>query len=158
MKKVFYVYNYSFKILSKQGENMSKIKLALAAHNTERCFEAGVFGAANSRTATRLVDMQPGDILVFYKSKEGFAGIWEVTSSCYTDKTPIWEDGEYPTRVKIKPVIALNPDQYVDAKDLVDDLEMVKHPLYWGTAFRENLKDISDRDYELIKKKLKIIK
>lgn len=131
-----------------------KIKLALAANNTEKCFEAGVFGAANSRTATRLVEMQPGDILVFYKAKEGFAGIWEVTSSCYTDKTPIWEDGEYPTRVKIKPVIALKPEQYVDAKTMVDDLEMVTHPLYYGIAFRENLKEVSQKDYELIKSKL----
>ena len=131
-----------------------KIKLALAAHNTEKCFKAGVFGASNSNTATRLIDMQPGDILVFYKAKEGFAGIWEVTSSCYTDKTPIWNDGEYPTRVKIKPIIALKPDQYVDAKTMVNDLEMVTHPVYWGIAFRENLKEISQKDYELIKSRL----
>lgn len=130
------------------------IKLAIAANNTEKCFESGVFGAANSRTATRLVDMVPGDILVFYKAKEGFAGIWEVISSCYTDKTPIWNDGEYPTRVKIKPIIALKPNQYVDAKTLVDDLEMVTHPHYWGIAFRENLKELSVKDYELVKSRL----
>lgn len=131
-----------------------KIKLALAAHNTEKCFEAKVFGAVNSRTALRMAELSPGDILVFYKAKEGFAGIWKVTTPCYNDKTKIWEDGEYPTRVKIEPIVVLKPDQYVDAKTMVDDLEMVTHPLYYGIAFRENLKEIPEKDYELIKKRL----
>ena len=131
-----------------------KIRLALAAHNTEKCFEAKVFGALNSRTATRLVDLDAGDILVFYKAKEGFAGIWEVCGSCYEDSTPIWEDGQYSTRVKIKPLVSLKPDEYVNAKVMVDDLEMVTHPHYYGIAFRENLKDISEKDYLLIKSHL----
>lgn len=133
-----------------------KIRLALAANNTEKCFESRVFGLTSGSTKVldRFLSLTTGDILVFYKAKEGFAGIWEVTSSCYTDKTPIWEDGEYSTRVKIKPVIALKPDQYIDAKTLVDDLDMVTHPIYWGIAFRENLKELSEKDYELIKSRM----
>lgn len=111
---------------------MTKIKLALAAHNTEKCFEAGVFGltSGSSKVLDKFLSLTIGDILIFYKAKEGFAGIWEVTSEPYNDKTKIWEDGEYPTRVKIKPIIALKPNQYVDAKTMVDDLEMVTHPVY----------------------------
>lgn len=131
-----------------------KIRLALAAHNTEKCFEAKVFGAINSRTALRIAELSPDDILIFYKAKEGFAGIWKVTTPCFNDKTKVWDDGEYPTRVKIEPIIALKPKQYVDAKTMVDDLEMVTHPLYFGLAFRENLREISEKDYKLIKQKL----
>lgn len=135
---------------------MKKIKLAMAAHNTEKCFESGVFSlnTGNSNVTKRFIDLNPEDILVFYKAKEGFAGIWEVASEHYQDKAPIWDDGEYPTRVKIKPIISLKPDQYVDAKTMVDDLEMVNSPIYWGLAFRENLKEISEKDYKLIKTKL----
>lgn len=133
-----------------------KVRLALAANNTEKCFEHKVFGlnSGSSKVWQRFISLSQGDILVFYKAKEGFAGIWEVASEHYQDKAPIWDDGEYPTRVKIKPIIALKPDQYVDAKTMVEDLEMVTHPLYWGIAFRENLKEISEKDYKLIKTKL----
>jgi predicted RNA-binding protein len=132
------------------------IRLALAAHNTEKCFEHQVFGLnlAHSKVIKSFIEAKPDDILVFYKAKEGFAGIWKITSSCYTDKTPIWKDAEYPTRVKIKPVIPLRPDQYVDARTMVEDLDMVTHPQYWGIAFRENLKEITQKDYELIKRRL----
>lgn len=133
-----------------------KIKLALAAHNTEKCFESKIFGlsSGSSRIVQRLIDLSPDDILVFYKAKAGFAGIWKVVSEPYSDKTPLWQDGDYSTRVKIAPVIALKPDQYVSATAMVNDLEMVTHPHYYGIAFRENLKDISEKDYKLIKSHL----
>src|SRR3989339_2179300 len=99
-----------------------KIKLALAAHNTEK----------------------------FYKAKEGLAGIWKVTSEPYSDDSKIWDDGEYPSRVKIEPIVLLEPHQYISPKTMVDDLEMIKYPQYWGMYFRENLKEISQKDYELI--------
>lgn len=133
-----------------------KIRLALAAHNTEKCFEAKVFGltSGSAKVLDRFIAMAVGDILVFYKAKEGFAGIWKVASEQYKDNSKIWEDGVYPDRVKIEPVIQLKPGQYVDAKTMVEDLEMVTHPLYWGMTFRENLKEISPKDYKLIKSKL----
>ncbi|MGD9581579.1 MAG: EVE domain-containing protein [Vampirovibrionia bacterium] len=102
----------------------------------------------------RFIDLNLGDILVFYKSKEGFAGIYKVVSDHYKDTTTVWDDDIYPNRVKIEPVVSLKPQQYVDAKTMVDDLEMVTHPQYWGIAFRENLKELSKNDYELIKSKL----
>ena len=133
-----------------------KIKLALAANNTEKCFEHKVFGinSGSSKVWQRFIELSPADILVFYKAGKGFAGIWEVVSEHYKDRTPIWEDDVYPDRVKIEPIVQLQPDQYVDARTMVNDLEMVTHPQYWGIAFRENLKEISQKDYELIKKKL----
>ena len=134
-----------------------KIRLALAASNTEKCFEHKVFGlnSGSSKVWQRFVDLSPGDVLVFYKAKEGFAGIWKVSSEHYKDTTPIWDGGVYPDRVKIEPVVRLEPGQYIDAKTMVDDLEMVTHPLHWGVAFRENLKEISQKDYELIKSRLR---
>lgn len=132
------------------------IRLALASQNTEKCFEHKVFGltSGSAKVLGRFIEMIPGDILVFYKAKEGIAGIWKVVSEQYKDTIPVWQDDVYPDRVKIEPVIALKPEQYVDAKTMVDDLEMVTHPIYWGIAFRENLKEISQKDYELIKSRL----
>jgi predicted RNA-binding protein len=131
-----------------------KIKLALAAQNTEKCFEAKTFGTDDGIRAAKLVELSVGDVIVFYKAKEGFAGIWKVVKPYYRDTSKIWDDGVYPNRVKIEPVIALKPSQYVDARTMVDDLKMVTHPLYYGLAFRQNLADIPPEDYELIKSRL----
>lgn len=132
-----------------------KIKLAIAAHNTEKCFESGVYGTDDVPAAVKLSELVVGDILVFYKNREGFAGIWQVVQPYYRDESKIWDDGIYPNRVKIEPVIALKPENYVDVKTMVNDLEMIKHPLYYGLAFRRNLVDISEKDFTLIKSKLK---
>ncbi|KKP40233.1 MAG: hypothetical protein UR30_C0005G0014 [Candidatus Peregrinibacteria bacterium GW2011_GWC2_33_13] len=131
-----------------------KIKLAVAGENTEKCFEAKVFGTDDGIRASKLIELSEGDILVFYKAKKGIAGIWKVTKTYYRSESKIWNDGIYPNRVNIEPVISLKPEQYVDVRTMVDDLEMVKHPLYFGLAFRQNLADISQKDYELIKSKL----
>lgn len=133
-----------------------KIRLALAAHNTEKCFENKVFGLnlIHSKVIKSFLETKNGDILVFYKAKEGLAGIWKVVSEPYTDHSQIWEDGEYSSRVKIEPVIYLQPDQYISPKTMVDELELIKYPQYWGMYFRENLKEVSQKDYELIKSKL----
>jgi predicted RNA-binding protein len=133
---------------------MTKILLALAGNNTEKCFDAKVFGTDDGVRATKLVEMSEGDILVFYKAKEGFAGIWKVTKSYYWDTSKIWEDGVYPNRVGIEPVISLKPEQYIDAKTMVNDLKMVTHPHFYGLAFRRNLADIPKEDYELIKSRM----
>ena len=130
------------------------IRLALAGENTEKCFESKTFGTDDGIRASKLVELSVGDILVFYKAKYGFAGIWKIVKPYYRETSKVWEDGIYPNRVKIEPVVALNPDEYVDARSMVDDLKMVKHPLYYGLAFRQNLADISQDDYELIKSKL----
>lgn len=130
------------------------IKLAVAGYNTEKCFEAKVYGTDDGIRATKLVELSVGDLLVFYKSQEGFAGIWKVVKPYYRDESKIWEDATYPNRVGIEPVIELKPSQYVSAKTMVDDLKMVTHPLHYGLAFRRNLADICQEDYELIKSKL----
>lgn len=136
------------------------IKLALAANNTEKCFEVGIFGIENYKTSivNRFLTLCQGDILVFYKAGAGFAGIWEVFGENYSDKSIIWEDGIYPLRIKIKPIIALKPDQYIDVKPFVNDLKMIKNPYYWGLAFVDNFKDIPYEDYLLIKNKLEMAK
>jgi len=130
------------------------IRLAVAGHNTEKCFESKVYGTDDGSRATKLVELSIGDLLVFYKSQEGFAGIWKVVKPYYRDESKIWDDATYPNRVGIEPVVELKPNQYVSAKGMVDDLKMVTHPLYYGLAFRRNLADICKEDYELIKSKL----
>lgn len=132
------------------------IKLALASQNTENCFEHKIFGlnAGSSKAWKRFIDLSPDDILVFYKAKEGFAGIWKVVSEPYKDAKPSWEDDVYSNRVKIEPIVELKTNQYVNAKTMVNELEMITQPAYWETAFRENLKEISPKDYDLIKLKL----
>lgn len=135
-----------------------QIKLALASQNTENCFEHKIFGlnTGSSKAWKTFINLSPDDILVFYKAKEGFAGIWKVASEPYKDSKPLWENDVYSNRVKIEPVTALTPNQYVDAKSIAKNLEMVTQPTYLEVAFRENLKDISPEDYDLIKRKAQI--
>jgi len=133
-----------------------QIKLALASQHTESCFEHQIFGlnAGSSKVWQRFVHLSPDDILVFYKTKEGFAGIWKVVSDIYKDTKPLWANDVYSIRVKIEPIVPLQVSQYVNAKTMASELEIITQPAYWEVAFRENLKEISLKDYDLIKKRL----
>ena len=62
--------------------------------------------------------IQPGDILVCYLTGVmRWVGALEVTGQS-DDQTRIWKDAEFPSRLKVKPVVMLSPENGVPMSEL----------------------------------------
>ena len=109
-------------------------------------------------------DMQPGDRIVYYLTKEVlFGGVVEVTGEAYEDTSDIGlrSDGkpgeDYPYRIATKPVVIAKPGKYIDVRDITDLLDKTRKfgPKKLGMCFRGNLHRISDEDLKTIERLLK---
>jgi len=68
-----------------------------------------------------------------------FIGILEVTSKPFQDDSPIWEDEEFPSRLKVKSVVELTPETAIPVLELKDRLsffENLTSPHAWTGQFR----------------------
>jgi predicted RNA-binding protein len=116
-----------------------------------------IFGFKSTRRGEAF-RIRPGDYLVFYLTKiMKFGGIAEVTSETYEDHERVFistkkPKEDYPFRVRIKPIIALAPDQYLDVKEIGPTLEFTRKwpPEHWRLAFQGNLHEIPESDYARI--------
>src|SRR3990172_7698015 len=114
-----------------------------------------IFGFKSPRRS-EVSGMRPGDRLVFYLTKiMKFGGIAEVTSEYFEDHAKVFRSekkpGEdYPFRVKVKPVVILQPDQYLDVREIAPTLAYTrKWPAeHWRLAFQGNLHAIPEEDYK----------
>lgn len=106
---------------------------------------------------------QPGDRIIYYINKIGkFGAIAEITSKYYRDEKKIWtEDDElWPSRVKSKPIIILESDEFLDARRYIDKLSFIKEkfsPEYWGLAFQGSVREIPEEDYQFIESEMRKI-
>jgi predicted RNA-binding protein len=100
--------------------------------------------------------LRKGDRLACYETGvKHFIAVITIDGDCYEDHTPIWggkKAGEdYPYRYPIKPVVAVDESQALDAVALSQELEF---PKKWGThlslAFQGNIKPIPAADIERI--------
>lgn len=100
--------------------------------------------------------LRPGDRLACYETGvKRFIAVVQIDGACYEDHTIIWggkKAGEdYPYRYPIKPVVAVDTDQALDAVALSQELEF---PKKWGThlslAFQGNIKPIPASDIDKI--------
>ena len=128
--------------------------------NAERGFDVIGFKERRRRQAEQ---MAPGDEIAFYVTGvQEFGGIARVTSEMYEDRTPIWPQGKkkhpepYPWRVDAEPVIVLEEEDFVPARELVGELEhAAKWPAeHWHLAFQGQLRTVSDHDAALLRERL----
>jgi len=100
--------------------------------------------------------LRKGDRLACYETGvKHFIAVISIDGDCFEDHTPIWggkKAGEdYPYRYPIKPVVAVDESQALDAVALSQELEF---PKKWGThlslAFQGNIKPIPASDVERI--------
>jgi predicted RNA-binding protein len=100
--------------------------------------------------------LKVGDRLACYETGvKRFIAVVQIDGDCYEDHTIIWggkKAGEdYPYRYPIKPVVAVGPDDALDAVALSQELEF---PKKWGThlslAFQGNIKPIPAGDIDKI--------
>ncbi|PKB64511.1 MAG: hypothetical protein BZY80_02870 [SAR202 cluster bacterium Io17-Chloro-G2] len=102
-----------------------------------------------------------GDRVLFYVSGiRRFTATATVTSSYFQEETPIWDPegcSSWPYRIQIKPEIALEDAQYIDANMLAPRLEYVKRwpPENWYMAFQGNLHLLPKSDFLLIEEEMK---
>lgn len=81
-----------------------------------------------------------GDYLICYLTGVSrFIGILEVTKPAYKDTSSIWQDEEFPCRLKVRSHIALTPETAVPVRDLSGKLSLLKDmtsSLAWTGHFR----------------------
>lgn len=84
--------------------------------------------------------VKPGDYLLCYLTGVSrFIGVLEVTSRPFKDTTKIWQDNIYPSRLKVKAIVALDFDTSIPVKKLKDKLSFfqnLKNPNAWTGRFR----------------------
>lgn len=126
----------------------------LRARNFDLC-------AFKSSRRKQSSDMRPGDRIVHYLTGiVRFGGIVEVTDAVFEDPTDIGlsaradKPDDYPFRIPTRPVAILDPDDYLDVRDITDLLDKTRAlgPKKLGVAFRGNLHRISDADYATIER------
>ncbi len=127
----------------------------------ERQFDICGFKASRRKQSS---EMQPGDRLVHYLTGEVlFGGIVEVTGEMFEDTADIglrsksMKGEEYPFRISTKPVVIPDPGDYIDVREITDQLEKTRKlgPKKLGIAFRGNLHRITDEDYATIERLLR---
>jgi len=82
-----------------------------------------------------------------------FIGILEVLSNVYIDKTPIWEDEDFPVRFKVKLLYQLTPKTAIPVHEMKDHLSIfkdLKSPNAWSGFFRGSPVEFNTNDGEVI--------
>src|SRR4051812_18045413 len=89
----------------------------------EFLFNGGDVSGFRPNRWTTVQQIKPGDRLICYLTGiSRFVGILEVTSKGFQDETPIWSRETFPSRVRVRTVIALNPDTGVPIVALKEQL------------------------------------
>lgn len=95
--------------------------------------------------------MKEGNLLVIYVKGRGIGGIFSIDSGLMKENVDRFKGGDYPKRVRIEPKII--PDNFLDLKLLVEELEFIKNKKNWGAYLQTPIRAISKKDYELIEEK-----
>lgn len=116
----------------------------------------------DSRNRRKAVRMTPEDRIIYYISdKRGFAATATVTSAHFEDRSRVWKhhrpEETFPNRVEIQVDSLLEPDDYLDARDIAPTLEYVKKwpPERWDLAFFGMLHILPQRDFNLLEEEMK---
>ena len=128
----------------------------LNAENWEVVKNRNVWGVTD-RHRNKINQVKPGDILIFYITKNyEIGGIMEAASEPYMSTEKIFgtlgfTDKEvFPNRVKLKP--KLIPDNPVSFKELVPKLKFIKNKRFWaGSLQGKAMRLIPQEDYKIIK-------
>jgi len=84
--------------------------------------------------------IKPGDYLLCYLTGVSrFIAVLEVTSKPFQGTSPIWEDENFPSRLKVESVVQLTPETAIPVFELKDKLsffENLTSPHAWTGQFR----------------------
>ena len=145
------------------GKNYWMVSATLEEYETikEKGFRMYGMGSKYRRRAQR---MQPNDrMLLYVRQLRKWTGTVSVTSEFFEDRNSGWSakrrGGGYPFRVRIKPDILLNEEDYIDALILAPRMDYLKRwlPELWPLAFFDTLHLIPQRDFSLIEGEMRRI-
>jgi predicted RNA-binding protein len=109
------------------------------------------FRASREKTVSKI---SVGDLLVCYLTGlSRFVGILEVESEPYLENSKIWEDDIFPVRLKVRPVVMLNPETAVPVLELKEKLSFfkdLKFPSAWAVYFRASPFKLKESDANVI--------
>ena len=98
--------------------------------------------------------IRPGDYFMCYLTGiSRFIGILEVKSESYVDRTPIWEDDDFPVRFQVDLIYKLTPETAVPVLGLKDKLSIfhdLRSPNAWSGFFRGSPAEFDIHDGEII--------
>lgn len=131
--------------------------------NFERTEELGfTIQGIKSRHKRKAEKMAPGDRFAWYiTGLKAFAGTATITSFFFEDHEKIWSSvdpkkaaEDYPYRVKIEPDVILGLEKATPAEPIARRMVYAtKWPAAnWTLAFQGNVHEISDEDFELIRR------
>lgn len=114
------------------------------------------------RNRNRATAIEPGDRIILYATRVmAFAASIRVEGELFEDRTPIWpgKPGKvdaYPWRFPASPEIVVEPEAWVPAVELADELEHVaKWPReHWTLAFQGQIRPVSDHDAQRVLSRL----
>jgi hypothetical protein len=100
---------------------------------------ADVSGFSETRWPT-VQKIKPGDYLLCYLTRVSrWVGVLEVTGAPFTDHEPVWTSQVYPSRLPVRVVLALPPEQGVPVLEMRDELTVfqnLENPNRWQGPFR----------------------
>jgi EVE domain len=115
-----------------------------------------------ARHRKRAETMRQGDRLLFYVTgRMVFTATCTLTSGMFEEHTHVWRstrrDEDYPWRVRIRPDLVLEDDEWMPAKDLAYRLEYVRKwpPEHWTLAFQGHVHQLPQRDFKLIEDEMR---
>ena len=122
-------------------------------------FKVQGIDAHNRRKSVRIT---PEDRFIYYiEDRKGFAATASVTSEYFEEKTRVWKDHRsdelFSNRVKIKADVVLDPEDYIDAREIAPTLEYVKKwpAERWPLAFLGMLHILPQRDFNLLEEEIR---
>jgi hypothetical protein len=124
--------------------------------NTWREFLAagGQVSGFRKKRAKAVHRIRVGDCLLCYLTGVSrFIGALEVTSEAYEDSTPLWGEDSFPSRVRVKALVLLEPETAVPIHNLQDRLSIFRNqenPRAWTGHFRGSPTKWSAPDGEVV--------
>lgn len=114
---------------------------------------ANVSGFPPSRRRA-VQQVRKGDYFLCYLiGDKRFIGILEVLSAPYEDTAPLYSEGEYSCRLKVKPLVMLTPETAVLFHEIKSNLSFWDEsapPGAWGVYFRRSLVKWDERDGKVV--------
>lgn len=106
--------------------------------------------------------VEVGDRVLYYLTGvQKFAATATATSTLFEEHTPLWSnhnpDEDFPWRIKMKPAVVLDEDQFIDAKLIAPRMDYVKKwiPEWWPLAFVGDIHIIPKKDFLLLEEEMK---
>jgi hypothetical protein len=123
---------------------------AVPSHNYPVCVQDRTF-AIRSSGRHAITKIREGDrIFAYLSGAKVFAGLFVAESSYFYDETPIWSDGIYPHRVRVRSEVLLPEEARIPLDAVKNRLEVGRRYPNFGLVIQKVIHDLPDADCTLL--------